>query len=147
MSMIRNGSVYAATARFDSQARALTEDELRRMAPSVFAVTAHDSRSDRFRPIPTIEVVRGLAAQGFAVVGAKQSVSRIPGREDFTKHLLRLRMLDAAVKHTVGDTVMEMLLKNANDGTSAYDLLAGLFRISCLNSLVCQTGTIDTVKV
>src|SRR5690606_25434025 len=39
------------------------------------------------------------------------------------------------------------LLKNANDGTSAYELMAGLFRIRCLNSLVAQTGTIDSVKV
>jgi hypothetical protein len=145
--MIRNGSVYASTARFDSQARALTEDELRAMAPSVFAVTAHDSRSERFRPIPTIEVVRGLAKEGFAVVGARQAIARQAGRADFTKHLLRIRRLDDQKKYTVGDSVMEMLLKNANDGTSAYDLLAGMFRVRCLNSLVAQTSTIDTVKV
>ena len=49
--------------------------------------------------------------------------------------------------YRVGDTVCEILLKNANNGTSAYDLMAGLFRICCLNSLVTQTGTIDSVKV
>src|SRR5215475_11866198 len=52
--MVRDGSVYGETARFD-RARALTEDELRKYAPSVFATTAHDSRSERFQPIPTIE--------------------------------------------------------------------------------------------
>jgi hypothetical protein len=68
-------------------------------------------------------------------------------RRDFTKHLIRLRRLDDDQTYRVGDTVCEILLKNANDGTSAYDLLAGLFRIKCLNSMVAQTGTIDAVKI
>jgi hypothetical protein len=137
-------TMYTQTARFDT-GRALTEDEMHRMAPSIFATSAHESRSERFRPIPTIEIVRGLAKEGFSVVGARQSVTRIPDKAPFTKHLLRIRKLDST--HKVGDTVMEMLLKNANDGTAAYDLMAGLFRICCLNSLVAQKDTIDTLKV
>jgi hypothetical protein len=139
-------TVYSKTARFDT-GRSLTEDELRKLAPSIFATEAHASRSDRFAAIPTIEVLRGLAKEGFHPVGAKQSVARLDDRRDFTKHLIRLRRLDNLEQYRVGDTVCEMLLKNANDGTSAYDLLAGLFRICCLNSMVSQTGTIDSVKV
>uniref|UniRef100_UPI003BA96763 DUF932 domain-containing protein n=1 Tax=Stappia sp. TaxID=1870903 RepID=UPI003BA96763 len=139
-------SIYASTARFDG-ARVLSEDDLRKLAPSVFATTAHESRSDRFQPIPTIEVLRGLMAEGFMPVGAKQSRSRDASKLDFTKHMLRLRRIDEDHTLRVGDTVCEILLKNANDGTSAYDLMAGLFRIRCMNSLVAQTGTIDSVKV
>lgn len=139
-------SIYTQTARFDT-GRALTEDELFKIAPSVFATTAHVSRSERFAPIPTIEIVRGLAKEGFGVVGAKQSVTRVPGKSDFTKHLLRIRKMDSDASYSVGDTVAEMLLKNANDGTSVYDLFAGLFRIACLNSMVSQVGSIDSVKV
>jgi hypothetical protein len=80
-------------------------------------------------------------------VGVKQSASRTPGKADFTKHLIRMRRVDDGKVYNVGDTVCEILLKNANDGTSAYELLAGLFRIRCLNSLVTQTGTIDAIKV
>lgn len=137
-------TLYTSTARFDT-GRALTEDEMRRMAPSIFAVDKHESRSDRFRPIPTIEVLRGLMKEGFMPVGVRQSTTRDPGKAEFTKHLIRIRKMDQQL--SVGDTVVEMLLKNANDGTSAYDLMAGLFRIRCLNSLVSQTSTIDTVKV
>jgi hypothetical protein len=139
-------SIYTSTARFDT-GRALTEDEMHRMAPSIFAVDKHESRSDRFQPIPTIEILRGLEKEGFVPVGVRQSNTRVPGKAPFTKHMIRIRHVDAMTKHAVGDTVMEMLLKNANDGTSAYDLMAGLFRICCLNSLVAQTGTIDSVKV
>ncbi|MCA1241859.1 DUF945 domain-containing protein [Stappia stellulata] len=139
-------SIYANTARFDG-AKVLGEDELRRLAPSVFATSAHESRSDRFQPIPTIEILRGLMAEGFMPVGVKQSRSRDASKVHFTKHMLRLRRIDEDSSLRVGDTVCEILLKNANDGSSAYDLMAGLFRIRCLNSLVAQTGTIDSVKV
>lgn len=147
MNMIRNGSIYTGTARFDGTARALTEDELYKLAPSIFAVDAHESRSARFRPIPTIEVLRGLAEEGFVAVGARQSTARDEGKALHTKHLIRLRRIDADAKYTVGGTTLEMLLKNANDGTSAYDLMAGMFRIICANSLVAQTSTVDAVKV
>lgn len=139
-------TVYTHTARFDT-GRAMTEDELRRAAPSIFAMTAHESRSERFQPIPTIEVLRGLMAEGFMPVDAKQSSSRIEDKANFTKHLIRLRRVDEDKVYKVGDTVCEILLNNANDGTSAYDLMAGLFRVQCLNSLVAQCGTIDSVKV
>ena len=141
-----NNNVYAKTARFDS-ARALTEDELREKVPSIFATTAHESRSERFQPIPTIDILRGLMKEGFMPVGAKQSNVRDESKVDFTKHLIRLRRLDDDKTYRVGDTVCEILLKNANDGTSAYDLMAGLFRIACLNSLVTQSETLDSVKV
>lgn len=128
-------TVYTSTARFD-QARALTESEMHKTAPSIFATVAHESRSERFQAIPTIEIIRALTAEGFVPVGVKQSRSRDEGKIDFTKHLIRMRRIDDGKVYNVGDTVCEILLKNANDGTSAYDLMAGLFRIRCMNSLV-----------
>jgi hypothetical protein len=145
--MNMQNTVYARTAKFDGTARALTEDEMRKSVPSIFATTAHASRSERFQPIPTIEVVRALSHEGFVPVGAKQCGSRDPDKRDFTKHLIRLRRIDEVAKYQTGDTVAEILLKNANDGSAAYDLMAGLFRILCLNSLVAQTNTMESLRV
>jgi len=138
--------LYTQSARFDT-GHALTEDELFKLAPSVFATDAHHSRSERFAPVPTIDMVRGLRNEGFCVVGAKQAVARVDDKRNYTKHMLRIRHIDDMRHHKVGDTVAEMYLKNANDGTCAYELMAGLFRIQCLNSLVAQTDTIDSIKV
>lgn len=60
-------SIYTETARFDT-GRAWAETEVRRVAPSIFAMTTHESR---FQPIPTIEIPRGLPGEGFMLVGAK----------------------------------------------------------------------------
>jgi hypothetical protein len=115
--------------------------------PSVFATEGHESRSDRFKPIPTIEIIRGLANEGYGVVGGKQSLTRVPGNAPFTKHLLRIRKMDSDAKYSVGDTVAEMLLKNANDGTCQYDLMSALYRIACMNSMVSMLEKIDSIKV
>jgi hypothetical protein len=80
-------------------------------------------------------------------VGARESAARDEGKQAFTKHLVRLRKIDDSKKFAVGDTVCEALLRNANDGTSSYELLASLFRIRCLNSLVSMIGEIATTKV
>src|SRR5271165_2367163 len=142
------GAVYAPrTACFEDSARALSEDEMRRAAPSIFAAQAHVSRSERFCAIPTIEVLRGLKKEGFFAVGVKQSGSSDAVKVHYTRHLIRLRRLDHAQKYRVGDTVCEIILRNANDGTSAFELMAGLFRIRCLNSLVAQIASLDSIRV
>jgi Domain of unknown function (DUF932) len=142
------GAIYAPrTARFDHGARALSQDEMRRIAPSIFAARPHASRSERFRAIPTIEVLRGLEREGFVAVGVKQLASRDASKTDYTRHMIRLRRLDNAQKYRVGDAVCEIILRNANDGTAAYELMAGLFRIRCLNSLVARIATLDSIRV
>ena len=43
----------------------LSDDQIRRVAPSIFAEAAHESRSARYTYIPTIEVLNGLRNEGF----------------------------------------------------------------------------------
>jgi hypothetical protein len=138
--------IYTNTARFDT-GRALTDDELFKLAPSVFATQAHESRSERFRPIPTIDVLRSLEKEGFGVVGARQCTVRDPGKAPFTKHLLRIRRMSDERKYAVGDTVFEMLMRNANDGSGAYDLLGSLYRIRCMNSMTAKLADVESVRV
>ena len=145
--MFHNRRLYASSARFDGSARALTEDEIRKVAPSLFATAAHASRSDRFAPISTIEVLRALQNEGFAHIGVRQSRSRDGSKRDFTKHLIRLRRLEDGAIRQVGDTVCEILLRNPDDGTAAYDLMTGLFRVLCQNSMVAPRSVVDIVKV
>jgi hypothetical protein len=49
--------------------------------------------------------------------------------------------------HSMSDNVLEVLAKNANQGTAADDLLAGMLGICCFDSLVAQTRPIDRVEV
>lgn len=124
----------------------LSNDQLARVAPSVFAESAHESRSSRYSYIPTSKVVDGLRSEGFAPVRVQVSRVRDDGRKGFEKHMIRFRHVDSLVK-SVGDVFPEIVLVNSHDGSTSYKLSAGLFRLVCSNGLVVSQGDIDEVRV
>ena len=111
----------------------LSEEQLRRVAPSIFAEAAHESRSQRYTYIPTIAVLRGLKKEGFEPFMVAQARVRDDTRRDHTKHLVRLRHRS----QTLGLDTNEIILVNSHDGTSAYRLTAGTYRLVCKNGMVC----------
>lgn len=111
----------------------LSEGEMRRAAPSIFAEARHRSRSDRYTHVPTIEVLRELRTEGFEPFMVTQNRSRTAGKMEFTKHLIRMRH---ASRSAGRDEVDEIILINSHDGASPYHMLAGVFRFSCRNGLV-----------
>lgn len=123
----------------------LTNEQIFKYAPSVFATEAHESRSDRYAYIPTSVVLDGMRNEGFMPMFAAQSRSRIPGKSEFTKHLLRFRQVGTQLT-VVGQEFFEIVLINSHDGTSSYQLSAGVFRLVCLNGMVCGEST-QSIKV
>lgn len=117
----------------------LTEDEMRAVAPSVFAVQAHVSRSDRYAYIPTSEVLKRLQREGFRTFMVCQSKSRDLSKREHTKHMVRLRHASQIAREEAN----EIILINSHDGTSAYQMLAGVLRFACENGLVCGTQMTD----
>src|ERR1700755_2002701 len=112
-------------------------------APSVFADEKHDSRSERYTQIKTKDVLRRLIQEGFYIVYVAQGGSRIEGKRDFTKHMIRLR--HRSWKAANGDA-LEILLYNAHDGTCSWHMLGGAFRFVCCNGIVMGDTYCD-VKV
>lgn len=137
-------TAYQQITRYN-QGRAITEGEMRTYAPSVFAETAHHSRSERFVPVPTIEMVRALGKEGWTPVMAGQSIARHSDKMDYTKHMVRFRRADRDL--ATHGSVVELVLRNGNDGTSAYKLDAGIFRIACLNGLVTKSADYGSINV
>ena len=127
----------------------LSDDDIHRAAPSVFATAAHGSRSAGFAPIPTSQILVGLRKEGFDVVHASQSRSRDAGRIEFTKHMIRLRHASQTrgSSRAIGDVFPEVVLVNANDGSSSYVMSAGLFRLVCLNGMTVSEKEFQTVRV
>lgn len=123
----------------------LDNDQIMRVAPSVFAEEAHESRSERYGFIPTIAVLEGLRKEGFAVVEARQSMTRTADRRAYTKHQLRLRHVQTALARN--DVFQELILTNSHDGGSSYILRNGLFRLVCTNGLTADLGQGEEIRV
>ena len=113
---------------------ALTEADMRSLAPSLFATEAHSSRSDRFVPVATIDIVRGLQKEGFEVFSAQQAKTRDASKREHNKHMVRLR--NPSMRQMANGDTFEIVLINGNDGSSAYRMMPGFFRFVCANGLI-----------
>jgi hypothetical protein len=120
----------------------LSDDQIRRVAPSIFADAPHESRSERYAYIPTAAVLAELRKEGFEPFMAAQTRVRHDDRREYTKHMLRLRH----ASQINGAEANEIVLLNSHDGTSSYQMLAGMFRFVCSNGLVCG-DTVADVRV
>lgn len=110
----------------------LDNEALFRHVPSVFAREAHDSRSERYVYVATIDIVEGLRREGWFPFFAVQSVPRDGSRHGHAKHMLRLRRDGGVGKPEAA----EVIIVNSHDGTSAYQMFAGMLRFVCTNSMI-----------
>jgi Domain of unknown function (DUF932) len=111
----------------------LTDEQILQVAPSIFAVEKHESRSSRYTHIPTGEVLRGLRKEGFSPFMVCQTRTRDESKREHTKHMLRLRH----ASQIGASEANEIILLNSHDGASSYQMLSGVFRFACANGLVC----------
>ncbi len=107
----------------------LSDDQIRKVAPSIFADAPHESRSERYAYIPTAAVLAELRKEGFEPFMAAQTRVRHDDRSQIN-----------------GAEANEIVLLNSHDGTSSYQMLAGMFRFVCSNGLVCG-DTVADVRV
>ena len=124
---------FARNTRVLRADQPLSEDQMRAAAPSIFAEGKHASRSERYTYIPTIEVLRGLKREGFEPFMVAQGASRVEGKAEYTKHMIRMRHAGQVQTRPEAN---EIILINSHDGASSYQMLAGMFRFVCCNGLV-----------
>lgn len=125
----------------------LDDNAIRRYAPSVFAERPWHETSDEYRFLPTIKVINALRDNGYNVFKAMQSRTRIEGKGEFTKHILRLRHNDYMSPDNVGDEIPELVLINSHDRSSAYRLMLGIFRLVCSNGMIVASAKIEDLSV
>ena len=117
----------------------LSNDEIAAVAPSILAHSAHESRSERYSFIPTVDVLDALRKEGFQPFMVCQSRVRDDARRAYTKHMVRLRHAN----QICGSEANEIILLNSHDGASSYQMIAGMLRFVCKNGVVCGDNLSD----
>jgi len=138
-------SRFAARSHVTRANHPLDDQQLRSFVPSIYANTAHESRSDKYAHIPTITVLDALRKEGFEPFMACQARVRDESKLGFAKHMLRLRHASQIGQENKEGT-NEIILLNSHDGSSSYQMLAGCFRFVCQNGMVCG-DTFQDVRV
>ena len=116
----------------------LPDEQLRVLAPSIFAAQAMPSVSSRYAFVPTSQLVSRLRDAGWAPVSAVQQRVKLDERRGFQKHLIRFQRRD--VVPVKGEYTPELCLINSHDRSSAYQLHAGLYRFICANGMFVGDG-------
>jgi hypothetical protein len=126
------------------KATALTEETLRRQAPSVFASGPMAGVSPRYTFVPTARIVDGLREQDWVPVNVEEQRIRNETRRGFQKHLIRFRR--AEQMETLDEWNVELVLVNSHDRGCAYQLHAGIYRRICSNGLVLSEGSFEAIR-
>ena len=121
----------------------LNIDDVLAAFPTLSQTQGAETTSDKYVDIPSIEVIRGLADNGFALHSVTVSRVRKPERRDFEKHMLRFRKRDGIV---TADGAPEAVLTNSHDGSSSWALMSGYIRFICGNGLILGS-MLKTVRV
>lgn len=123
------------------QLEPLETAQLKRFAPTIFAKRAIEGVSDNYGHVPTFDIIKAMAENGYACVEVRQSQRRDETRMPFTKHMIKFRRegtLKSLLKR--GDVIPQVVMLNSHDRSSGFHLYAGMFRLVCSNGLMVADG-------
>jgi len=123
----------------------LSDDQLRRSAPSVFAGSPLPGVSERYAFVPTAQIVSRLREAAWVPISAFEQRVRLDERRGFQKHMIRFQRAD--VVPVRGEFTAELVLVNSHDRSSAYQLHPGLFRFICGNGLIVADTTFERISI
>ena len=126
---------------------AISDEELRRVVPSIFASQPIEGVSDRYSFLPTSSILQGMRENGWVPVRAEEQSVRTEARRGFQKHLIRFARTEHLQTWEKNQVRPEVVLLNSHDKSSAYQLHCGLFRLVCLNGMVVADATFERISI
>ena len=126
---------------------AISDDEMRRFAPSVFASQPIEGVSERYSFLPTSSILNGMRENGWVPVRAQEQSIRTEARRGFQKHVVRFARAEHLQTWEKNQVRPEVVLVNSHDKSSAYQLHCGLFRLVCTNGMVVSDGTFQRISI
>ncbi|CAO1292807.1 unnamed protein product [Diamesa hyperborea] len=128
-----------------SHLKPFTIDELKQRVPAAFANQASSDVSQKYNFISTEQVINTLINGKFLPYGAMQGKSRKEGNALVAKHIIKFRK--EGTQLVKGEMIPEIVLSTSHDGTSAFKLDLGIYRIVCSNGLVAPTSFLASRSV
>ena len=103
-----------------------------------------DGLSDRYSLIPTTDICTTLQEAGWAFTSGTARRTRSEARSLTAAHVLRFRNNSLP---TVGDNIIEAVILNSHDGTTAFEMGFGVYRLACANGLIVRTASLGGFRL
>jgi hypothetical protein len=117
----------------------LTIEEIKLLAPSIFATSPSPKVSSKYVFVPTIDIMENFEREGWNISSIKQM-----GKGAHGVHEIKFRNGELP---KVGDTLVEAIIKNSHNGTATLSVSAGLYRLCCSNGLTVPTSLSERFNV
>ena len=103
-----------------------------------------DGLSDRYSLIPTTDICNTLQEAGWEFTSGTARRTRSEARSLTAAHVLRFRNQSLP---KVGDNIIEAVMLNSHDGSTAFQLGFGVYRLACANGLVVCTANLGAIRL
>ena len=116
----------------------ITDFEMRRAAPSIFADAPAPTVSERYTYISTFPIVDQVRSMGMVPVQAREGRKKAPDGRQYALHEIRFSPPGdswAMRTRALGALTPQIIVRNSHDRTSGLTVSAGLYRLVCLNGL------------
>jgi len=100
--------------------------------------------SHRYSHIPTTQIVQTIREAGWEFTSGTARKGRTPERIAHAAHVLRFSNPSLPL---INDNRIEAVLLNSHDGSTAFELGFGVYRMACANGLVVRTATVGSVRL
>jgi hypothetical protein len=107
-------------------------------------LTQIEGLSPRYSHIPTSTIVETIREAGWEFTAGTARKGRTPERIAHAAHVLRFS--NANLPEVNGNRI-EAVLLNSHDGSTAFELGFGIYRLACANGLVVRTATVGSVRL
>lgn len=100
--------------------------------------------SDRYSLIPTTDICNTLQEAGWEFTSGTARRTRSEARSLTAAHVLRFRNQSLP---KVGDNIIEAVILNSHDGTTAFEMGFGVYRLACANGLIIRTASLSGFRL
>lgn len=100
--------------------------------------------SPRYSHVTTDSVVTALRESGWQYFDGTARIARNPDRARFAAHVCRFHNPSLP---KLRDGLIEAVLINSHDGSTAFELGIGAYRLACANGLVIRSSTLGAVRL
>jgi len=113
---------------------------------SIIQTERAPTTSFKYKFYSTMDVIDGLRDHNWYPVKAQEQRVQKESRLGYQRHMVRFRQ-EGTYLDKVGDLAPELILTNAHDGTTRYSIMAGFFRLACLNGMIVSEGEFGQINV
>jgi len=121
----------------------LERSDIERKCPSFYATEPKNNVSDRYTFLSTAHIAKTLWGLGWMPTSIQESRANKTENVGFQKHIIRFSHPDFSNQQ---DRI-QLVGVNGHDGSTAFEFMAGIFRLVCSNGMIAKTGDFGSFKI